>query len=378
MLTEDLDGLPKKCFCADKGSIRIRLMKQMRTMKRGILTVEKFESRQLLTGTPWGNDARQVLPIGDWDGDGFDDIAVVTGDADSRIYLGGPSGIESDRFLVSPNTPNKIYSNNDFFDLRGDLDRLVSREDGSFQSFLVSYSSSCHRTEPFCPEDYVLWGRGIDGVEEVSSRRFRVFSDEALLFTLSDEPGSSDVNGDGIQDVIEVDCYEVSTVESTAVVTGTVFRDGSIAIDGNATLVSVSFEAGSGELSHQGSAPWQQLISADDSVSLVSPGVEDAVQLDGELTLPVRFTGDDVSTLRGDWRDVAGNVHDIDLTFEPCGLNQLVGDTDADGDVDFKDFLRLAMNFGQRTDAAFANGDFDCDGNVDSSDFLALANYFGK
>ena len=53
-----------------------------------------------------------------------------------------------------------------------------------------------------------------------------------------------------------------------------------------------------------------------------------------------------------------------------------VGDTDADGEVNFLDFLALADNFGK--DGGWQQGDFDGNGTVDFPDFLALAENFGQ
>ena len=57
----------------------------------------------------------------------------------------------------------------------------------------------------------------------------------------------------------------------------------------------------------------------------------------------------------------------------------LPGDVDANGEVDFLDFLALARNFG-KVDLPNGplDGDFDNDGDVDFLDFLTLANNFGK
>ena len=52
------------------------------------------------------------------------------------------------------------------------------------------------------------------------------------------------------------------------------------------------------------------------------------------------------------------------------------GDTDLDGDVDFRDFLTLARNFGAAT-TNWSDGDFDGNGEVDIADFVALRGNFG-
>ena len=57
---------------------------------------------------------------------------------------------------------------------------------------------------------------------------------------------------------------------------------------------------------------------------------------------------------------------------------QLRGDLNADGSVDFQDFLDLSQQFGMEVDQAFAGGDLDGSGIVDMSDFLILAQNFGE
>gem|GEM_PF-5524629 len=62
--------------------------------------------------------------------------------------------------------------------------------------------------------------------------------------------------------------------------------------------------------------------------------------------------------------------------FEELGL--LGGDFDANGQVDFADFLVLSANFGQEV-ANYADGDIDCNGVVAFEDFLVLsANFAGE
>ena len=57
------------------------------------------------------------------------------------------------------------------------------------------------------------------------------------------------------------------------------------------------------------------------------------------------------------------------------GTPEAIADANADGAVNFQDFLVMARNFGA-TDAAFADGDFDGDGEVGFSDFLILVRHF--
>lgn len=64
----------------------------------------------------------------------------------------------------------------------------------------------------------------------------------------------------------------------------------------------------------------------------------------------------------------------IDPTIEV--VDDLAGDIDENGSVDFRDFLILSANFG-RTDAAHDEGDVNHDQRVDFADFLILSGNFG-
>jgi ELWxxDGT repeat protein len=60
-------------------------------------------------------------------------------------------------------------------------------------------------------------------------------------------------------------------------------------------------------------------------------------------------------------------------------IDPLPGDADANGAVDFADFLLLSANFGRMDeDVAFADGDFDESGEIDFADFLLLSQNFGR
>ena len=57
-------------------------------------------------------------------------------------------------------------------------------------------------------------------------------------------------------------------------------------------------------------------------------------------------------------------------------LNDLEGDLDGNGTVEFGDFLILSGNFGNMV--AYEEGDVDCNGTVEFADFLALSGNFGN
>ena len=71
--------------------------------------------------------------------------------------------------------------------------------------------------------------------------------------------------------------------------------------------------------------------------------------------------------------DPADNSAFIDIAI----TDLLPGDIDADGSVNFRDFLILAESFGATAADRF-DGDFDGDDDVDFFDFLVLARNFGR
>ena len=57
--------------------------------------------------------------------------------------------------------------------------------------------------------------------------------------------------------------------------------------------------------------------------------------------------------------------------------DELVGDLDDNGTVEFSDFLTLAGNFGLEVDT-YGEGDINCNGTVDFEDFIRLGGNFGQ
>ena len=77
-------------------------------------------------------------------------------------------------------------------------------------------------------------------------------------------------------------------------------------------------------------------------------------------------------------QNMDGIINEDDVEHFIVEVQQsLRGDLDMDGDVDFSDFLILALNY-NAVDAAYSEGDVDCNGEVGFTDFLALATNFGK
>ena len=89
-------------------------------------------------------------------------------------------------------------------------------------------------------------------------------------------------------------------------------------------------------------------------------------RLSGECNGDGVVNGDDLACACGE-----GVLRDL---LDATGL--LEGDADANGMVDFSDFLVLSQNFGGSGD--YSDGDFNCDGEINFSDFLVLSSNFGE
>lgn len=91
---------------------------------------------------------------------------------------------------------------------------------------------------------------------------------------------------------------------------------------------------------------------------------------DISFRLPVDCNADDAVNLKDTLCAVPQSIEHILVT-----ANLTQGDADANGDVDFSDFLILSTNFNE--DGNYQQGDFDLSGVVDFTDFLILSNNFG-
>jgi hypothetical protein len=98
---------------------------------------------------------------------------------------------------------------------------------------------------------------------------------------------------------------------------------------------------------------------------------------------PLTGTVDDVRGLTlqlygGPQQNITGNVTLwIDnIVFEQA-QNQIPGDANGDGKVNFADLLILAQNYGKTSGAMFSTGDFNNDGGVGFDDLLILAQHYG-
>lgn len=77
-----------------------------------------------------------------------------------------------------------------------------------------------------------------------------------------------------------------------------------------------------------------------------------------------------------DDRDLTCVCSDQTIDAFLTGTGLLSGDLDANGQVEFADFLVLSANFGKA--ANYTGGDIDCSGTVGFPDFLKLSANFGK
>lgn len=112
-----------------------------------------------------------------------------------------------------------------------------------------------------------------------------------------------------------------------------------------------------------------------DNVGLVGVerGPNELEWLDLVHAAVVEQSDDPLFDFTGDGQVTSG---DADQYLASC-LGSTRGDTNADGVLNFADFLILAENFGQEG-AAWSAGDFDFDELVDFNDFLLLAMNYGS
>jgi len=89
------------------------------------------------------------------------------------------------------------------------------------------------------------------------------------------------------------------------------------------------------------------------------------------------YTGNDLFVYR--LQDADGDYSEaiVNLTISESEVEDLVGDVDRDGDVDFADFLIFSSFFGQ-TDTEWVKGDFNGDAKTDFQDFLLFSTNFGR
>lgn len=223
----------------------------------------------------------------------------------------------------------------------------------------------------------------------VDLRRNSIFYDKEVHYSINkaSESGEYDLgisyDGDPSKlrvDVLTTELERIATgvrVQEPNVehnpITGYVDIDGSIVLEGDGQEALVVNVTGATTYAED-PAPFEFVLETDTEVTFGN--LEDPLTID-EVRLPVRYTGNDPEIdLKVEIGTPEEEVIAVDLSFT-CGNGHLDADGNADGRVDFRDFLRLASNFGA-TDATFADGDFNCDGSVNFQDFLRLAANFGS
>ena len=68
----------------------------------------------------------------------------------------------------------------------------------------------------------------------------------------------------------------------------------------------------------------------------------------------------------------------VNFWIDNVVLNQLPGDANEDGVVDFKDLVALAANYNTQSGATWTQGDFNGDGKVNFTDLVTLASEYGQ
>jgi len=87
---------------------------------------------------------------------------------------------------------------------------------------------------------------------------------------------------------------------------------------------------------------------------------------------------DDSGVIQAEIYDFFDDASRAMVLWSPYIWPPLVGDVDADGDVDLTDLSILLAHYGMTSGATWADGDFDGDGDVDLADLAALLANYGR
>ena len=374
-----------------------------RNLRRRILFGTANSREQLLTTSTTNADAlgvesKSVLPIGDINGDGLSDLIVHNDRLDAqRILFGDVSlqpGLISAREIDGPHLLGRTVGfevsagNHDFNgDGRRDL-LLTARLNGDEHQRLFVIFGPVDRGDPSI--DLADIGSG------QTSRR------HGIAFVSNGHPDVGDFNGDGLTDIATVAAGNEGVIyfggtrddlRSLVLKTdsarqnthGLQFVAGSD-VNGDGVDDLVIQDTFEGELNeHRGLGPSEvaKLLFGRRAISRSGVGPitgEFAIPTGGELTISVSGTAKQTSSTSVSFvvEPTSGvSLNPLTTAVELEVTPALPGDIDGDGHVSFLDFLTLARSFG-RTEATFEVGDIDGDGNVGFLDFVILADNFGR
>ncbi len=188
-----------------------------------------------------------------------------------------------------------------------------------------------------------------------------------------------DFNGDGVDDsLLDARAIDIAFGDAGSPrLTGHVSPDGLIVVEGaGVEALGIEFSSEAGLLDVPTSSEPFQLILPGNSERVALGSLGNAVEFSAATTLPIRYRGNDpLADLTGRWGSPTGTSHSIDISFQ-CGGGRIAGDVNGDGEVGFGDFTILSHHFGQ-SEQIFAGGDLDCDGEVAFADFLVLTQNWG-
>ena len=325
----------------------------------------------------------EVFPVGDLNGDTFDDLAVTLSGKELYLFAGSEAGLDvvnlqSDHQLtrVLLDRPEAVSVAGMDRDINGDgVEDLVLSVQTSFEQhdIRVVYGGTDVFTEndisPTALPISFVQGTAVgdingDQIDDIAVGRLdRVeiyfggneFAQPSMVVHGDGEgeyPGMSvaagfDINGDGLEDML------VGNPQEPPV--------GELADTGEAFMLF-------------GRAETHQITTSLDDVAItISPGEQLQVRVQGVTTSETLSRKGVVSVTTLD-DQLFLNPFATSAEFEVGG--EFSADLDSDGIVGFSDFLIFRTNFGKEL-ATHEEGDLNLDGIVDFTDFLILRSQFG-
>jgi|GEM_PF-6277732 len=233
----------------------------------------------------------EAFSIGDYDGDGADDLLIV------EHYIGIDFSTRPLRRFVLQGANGEISHEipPPEFDSAGYFSGASPVEGG----FIINYE-----TDAACCIPSVLVRGDSD---------FESFTSPIEVETTAAEPNLSlDFNGDGILDEVIINTRQVDVIYGQAEVdlvdpkidlglSARVDEDGQIVLNGEGAIHGVEFESPNGLLEFVGTTQGFfdfTLANTATEVSLRNLDADRLLHIDGELTLPIRFLGNELAELQ--------------------------------------------------------------------------------